>query len=296
MDISKIEDIVASYSKKIPDQSKDQLMLFCALWGIMGRTSARAALGAFKVDGEALEEDLREGLPFMSNCPIPVDTESLADVVELLTACLVESGVYQPEICTALTAINTRQLLVLSDGELASVDPERYLSSLVDIMRNYGLDGSHITVLVGLMSLGLRALQEPAAQAMVHAVSPEAFAAAHSLSCPVCGGRPSLAVLSRQKPSNGTGRKLACLQCGTEWEFDRIRCPHCGNADVSTLGFRTLKGDDAHRIDYCEACGNYLRTAVVETSATSYSIDVEDCVMAAMDSYADAETHRDSAQ
>ena len=151
-------------------------------------------------------------------------------------------------------------------------------------MRTYGVDGAQITVLTGLMSLGLRALQEPAAAAMMASVPDEALEAAHPSSCPVCGGRPTLAVVARSF-AMGTGRKLACVQCGTSWEYERIRCAHCGCDDVKKLGWRSVKGDKRHRIDFCEECGNYLRTTVVETRTSSFSIDVEDCVMAAMDSY-----------
>lgn len=286
MDIVQVEALVQTYAKKLPVQDRARLTLFCAIWGIMAQTSERVTIPPDALNCDDLRADLLEGLPFMSNHPIPVDAESLADIVKILTSCLIDSGVYQKEVCTAIAAPNMRQLIMLSDMDLASVDPERYLNSLVDVMKNYGFDGSQITVLIGLVSFGLRALQEPVAHAMVDAVPEEEYRHAHPLSCPVCGGRPALAVLTRQKPSAGTGRKLACIQCGTEWEFDRIRCPHCGTEDVRKLGFRTLKGDASHRIDYCEACGNYIRTAVIETPDTSYSIDVEDCVMAAMDSYA----------
>lgn len=292
MDISQIGAISKAYAGKLPVQDRSRLALFQALWAIMAKTADRAAVSPDAFDADGLRADLLEGLPFMSRCPIPIDAESLADVVEVLTSCLVDSGVYPKEVCTAITAPNMRQLVMLSDMDVAAVDPERYLNSLIEVMRNYGFDGSQITVLIGLVSLGLRALIEPVAHAMVKAVPEDEYARAHSLSCPVCGGRPSLAVLVRQKPSRATGRKLACIQCGTEWEFDRIRCPHCGTDDVRKLGFRTLKGDSLHRIDYCEACGNYIRTAVVETPDTPYSIDVEDCVMAAMDSYADEDSRQ----
>lgn len=294
MDIFQIEELAQAYAKKLPAQDQARLTLFRALWGIMAKTSDRVAISPDELNRDGLRADLLEGLPFMSNNPIPVDAESLADVVEVLTSCLIDSGVYRKEICTAIAAPNMRQLIALSDMDLASVDPEQYLSSLIDVMKNYGFDGSQITVLIGLVSFGLRALQEPVAHAMVDAVPEEEYQRAHPLSCPVCGGRPSLAVLVRQKPSIGTGRKLACIQCGTEWEFDRIRCPHCGTEDMRKLGFRTLKGDASHRIDYCEACGNYIRTAVIETPSTSYSIDVEDCVMAAMDSYADENSQQNA--
>ena len=288
MDYKKIEAAVRAYDGKASAYDTMRLRLFSALWSIMARTEVQAKAGARPADGIAddLAADLEQGLPFMANHPIPVDAESLADVVELLVACVVDAKVYQPDVNTALKALNVRQLIYVSDVDLASVDPEQYLNSLVEAMRGFGLDGAQITILTGMVSLGLRALLEPAADAMMACVGEDAVRDAYAKNCPVCGGRPSLAVLAARKPAKSTGRRLACLQCGTTWEYDRFACPHCGNDDITQLGYRTLKGDDAHRVDFCKKCGNYIRTTCVETTFHPVSIDVEDCIMAQLDAYA----------
>ncbi|MBQ6453840.1 MAG: formate dehydrogenase accessory protein FdhE [Coriobacteriales bacterium] len=292
MDLALIDRVAAAYDGKLSPQDRSCLNLCRALWGVMSRAGAQAStlMQRDAAQAPALDElmaDLEEGLPFMSNHPISVDATALADVVELLLSVVSDSGAYDKSVCQAMRALNLRQLIMLSDLDLASVDPEQYLNSIVAVMQNYGIDGSQITILVGLLSMGLRALQEPAAAAMVAALPQDALDEHRHDHCPVCGGRPALAILTRNKEGQGSGRKLACLQCGSIWDFDRIRCPHCGNKQVDKLGYRTVKGYPDHRIDYCDVCGNYIRTAVVETRNSPYSIDVEDCVMASLDAYAD---------
>ena len=290
MEYARIEAAVSAYEKTATPFDLMRLRLFSALWGIMARTEARSADAAKAfadaVDAEELRADAAQGIPFMANHPIPVDGESLADVVELLVSCVADAKVYQADVNTALTSLNIRQLIYVSDLDLASVDPERYLNSLVEAMRGFGIDGATITILTGLVSLGLRALLEPAADALMTAVGAQAVADAASRNCPVCGGRPSLAVLAERKHPQSSGRRLACLQCGTTWSWDRFACPHCGNGDFTTLGYRTLKGDEAHRVDYCKECGNYIRTAIIPTEFHPVSIDVEDCMMAQLDAFA----------
>ena len=288
MEYKKIEAAVHAYESRASAFDAMRLRLFSALWSIMARTEAQAKADVRPADGiaEELAADLAQGLPFMANHPIPVDAESLADVVDFLVACVVDAKVYQPDVNTALKALNIRQLIYVSDTDLASVDPEQYLNSLVEAMRGFGLDGAQITILTGMVSLGLRSLLEPAADAMMAAVDADSVREAHAKNCPVCGGRPSLAILAARKPAASTGRRLACLQCGATWEYDRFACPHCGNDDLAQLGYRTLKGDDAHRVDFCKKCGNYIRTTRVETTLHPVSIDVEDCMMAQLDAYA----------
>lgn len=293
MDLARIQQAAKAYQGNVDASTQAQLDLMQALWGICARSSARvapyrpAAPEARQAYLDRLKTDFEQGIPFMSDNPICVDAESLADVVETLRACVVDSGAYPKEFVSSIQAINLRQVVMVSDMDLASVDPEAYLNSLVEAMQAYGIDGATVTLLVGLVSLGLRSLQGPAAQEMMEDAG-EACAdgSAHANCCPVCGGRPTMAVLVQNRGSKGTGRKLACVQCGTEWEYDRFRCPHCRTTDISKLGYRTLKHDSRHRIDYCDECGNYIRTVVIPTANSAYSIDVEDCVMASMDSYA----------
>ncbi len=285
MNLQRIDESLAEYDGKLTQETAAQLTLLRALWGIMARTSIQAK-GLYQTPSEDdLVQDLLEGQPFFANHPVEVDLESLADAVELLLACTLDSGAYPPEVASAMRALNVRQLILISDEKLASVDPEQYLNSLIQAMQTYGVNGLQVTLLAGIVSMALRALIEPAAEACMKTVPEETLRQVNSSSCPVCGGRPTLGLLYEGKSGRILGRRLACTQCGTEWDYAWPTCPHCETAELEKLGYRTLEGDSKHRIEYCDNCGNYLRAAVVPNQGV-YSIDVEDAVMAVLDSYA----------
>lgn len=73
--------------------------------------------------------------------------------------------------------------------------------------------------------------------------------------CPICGSKPDFAYLK----GNGS-RWLRCSHCDTEWLFQRLECPYCGNQDQYTLGFYFVEGDDslACRVYVCEKCRHYI--------------------------------------
>jgi len=72
--------------------------------------------------------------------------------------------------------------------------------------------------------------------------------------CPVCGGNPDLAYLERE---NGA-RWLVCGRCDTEWLFQRLQCPYCGNSDQSKLSY-FADDSGAYRLYVCAECRVYLK-------------------------------------
>ena len=80
--------------------------------------------------------------------------------------------------------------------------------------------------------------------------------------CPTCGAAPAMAQLVGSDP--GRLRLLSCGCCRTRWRFRRTGCPFCRNEDDHRLSGFAVEGDDRLRIDYCEACGGYLKTYVGE--------------------------------
>jgi len=71
--------------------------------------------------------------------------------------------------------------------------------------------------------------------------------------CPICGGEPDLAFLDRE---NGA-RWLVCSRCDTEWLFQRLGCPYCGNVNQRTIAYFT--DDGLYRLYVCEECKQYLK-------------------------------------
>lgn len=102
----------------------------------------------------------------------------------------------------------------------------------------------------------------------------------HPLLCPVCGSEPMLASVGAKTSSAGRGRLLYCLDCGASWEFDRIRCAHCGTHDQTKLHYVSIEGDDDHRLGFCDECGGFMRTTFMDSSLFPISPLVEDVVMA----------------
>jgi len=71
--------------------------------------------------------------------------------------------------------------------------------------------------------------------------------------CPVCGGKPTLALLEKEYG----GRYLYCGLCETKWRFHRLGCPYCIDDESH---FFTVEGMEKYRVYYCEKCHGYIKT------------------------------------
>lgn len=77
-------------------------------------------------------------------------------------------------------------------------------------------------------------------------------------SCPLCNGRPQLAVLRPE--GDGGKRFLLCSFCVTEWEFRRVLCPVCGEVDYQKLPRYSAEDMPAVRVESCDTCKHYLKS------------------------------------
>jgi FdhE protein len=109
---------------------------------------------------------------------------------------------------------------------------------------------------MGSDSFFARALFQPIAEHLAAAPAAELAGFAGSV-CPVCGGRPQVAVLRPE--GDGGKRFLVCSFCLTEWEFRRILCPICGEEDHAKLPRYAAEGVSAVRVEACDACHYYLK-------------------------------------
>lgn len=74
--------------------------------------------------------------------------------------------------------------------------------------------------------------------------------------CPLCGTPPGMAQFVGVEPDRL--RLLCCGFCATRWRYRRTQCPFCERDEHRLAGF-AVEGSPL-RIDYCEACGGYLKT------------------------------------
>jgi FdhE protein len=101
--------------------------------------------------------------------------------------------------------------------------------------------------------------------------------------CPVCDGRPQVAVLRPE--GDGGKRFLVCSFCLTEWEFRRILCPVCGEVDHQKLPRYSVADMPSVRVEACDTCKYYLKSVDMTIDGLAVPI-VDEVATAALDVWA----------
>jgi FdhE protein len=74
--------------------------------------------------------------------------------------------------------------------------------------------------------------------------------------CPLCGSQPDMAFFET------TGKRyLHCSLCGEAWAYPRVKCAFCQNDDQKSLGYFQAEEEEGFRVDFCEKCKRYIKTA-----------------------------------
>jgi FdhE protein len=76
--------------------------------------------------------------------------------------------------------------------------------------------------------------------------------------CPLCGGLPFLGVLRQE--GDGGKRRMLCVFCTQEWDFRRIYCANCSEADEKKLPVYVAEEFPQIRVEACDSCKTYVRT------------------------------------
>jgi formate dehydrogenase accessory protein FdhE len=102
-----------------------------------------------------------------------------------------------------------------------------------------------------------RAFLQPLAELFAsHTTAPPAMSTQHH--CPLCSGQAFLGVLRTEGDSGK--RRMMCSFCLQEWDFRRIYCPACGEADEKKLPVYVAEEFPHIRVEACENCKTYVRT------------------------------------
>ncbi len=105
--------------------------------------------------------------------------------------------------------------------------------------------------------------------------------------CPVCGQQPGMAMLDREGV-----RILECSLCCTRWQFPRLVCPFCRNRDPLQLGYFYADDYPGRRVQVCERCKSYLKTAVVKEIGREVILGLEEAYTMDLDHLARREGYR----
>lgn len=71
--------------------------------------------------------------------------------------------------------------------------------------------------------------------------------------CPLCGGEPDLAEITK-----AADRILICGRCAARWRFSQLSCPFCLN-DERTKITSFASRDGRYRITACDVCRRYIK-------------------------------------
>lgn len=103
--------------------------------------------------------------------------------------------------------------------------------------------------------------------------------------CPICGGEPLMARLDRESG----GRWLFCSLCHYEWLFRRLECPYCGNTDQESLRYFYSEDEKGYRVDVCDKCRRYIKTADARKMVLVRNLFVEYLITLPLDIVAEKE-------
>ena len=130
-------------------------------------------------------------------------------------------------------------------------------------------------LLINLIQQTLRPFLISHSQALISLVSQEGWRRGY---CPICGGGPDIAFLEKEVGE----RWLMCSRCDTQWRFQRLECPSCGNQDPKSLPFFS---DDKglYRLYVCEKCHTYLKAVDLRNAKTEIFLPLERLMTLDMD-------------
>ncbi len=295
MNLKQIDAAIRAYQGTLEEGDVARLDFFRELWGKLAEQAANGGVaeGSTETDGASDGVEPYVGAPaskrrtwsaageaVSSHAPASVDAAAFAAALDAACACVVEKGGFAEGVNEALARTKWDRIVAASSLDMAGSDPAAYLEDLADLLVDDGMTEDQARVGALVASLALRCQLEAPAQAVSQALGEAGCTEPHPLRCPVCGGAPSAARVGGQNSTQGRGKTLWCAQCGTTWEFDRVRCARCGTHNQGHLHYFNVEGDDAHRIATCEECGGYVRTTYADDALAPFSFEVEDVVMA----------------
>lgn len=226
-----------------------------------------------------------------ASVPVKIEAAEFAKTCSEIAQVLASKAGLAQQTVAALNGIDWAAFAGKVDMALAGSEPAQFVEQVYEGADKLGIPTDLPTsVLISVLRLALRPhLQDPA-QRVVEAYGEARKEAAvdadfsASLTCPVCGAPAALSWIGDSAGTDGRGRKQYCSLCGTQWDFERIRCSVCGTHNIGHLHYFSLEGDFGHRIQTCDECDGYQRVVFQEDlKHMPMVIEVEDVVMTNLD-------------
>jgi FdhE protein len=212
-------------------------------------TLDRSPMPRLSLPAKYLAAKLRQGVPALTNEPIPVPAIMLKPLMVSLCDALAAGGAGDAaeHIRTAIVsgAIESASLLT------ASLTRDQHAIRTGAVHR--GLAPDLIWLIAELaVSPFAHALQR---SIFTHEGVAEALAQWHHGYCPACGSWPALCEVV------GGHRTLRCSFCASAWELNAYACVYCGEEGEAFVTAAPNSERLDRRLELCRTCGGYLKTA-----------------------------------
>jgi FdhE protein len=247
------------------DHSSKFIAFYLKLLAIQAEVEERAVIPSYKIERKEIEEMLRQGKHIFRVEDHKFDRASVNDTFRKIAGLFGEN----PDILGPVPGSILSSDFQLSDemiyGWLDKDElPQEINGEIID------------PVLLGtILQQTLRPFLIGFNRALDAKYSPEIWRRNY---CPVCGSEADFSFLEKEVG----GRFLVCPTCCAEWQFQRTRCPYCGNAEPGKLSFLT---DDSglYRLYLCEECKRYLKAIDLRKTADQKIPALESLTTIALD-------------
>jgi len=292
MNINAVKQAFEHYREGADEHELHRLSFFEGLYEhIQSRADELAKTRSYEVPtSEEVNEKFWAYTAVLLDHPVKIDAEEFAVSCKDIANYLADAAGFEDAVSDALRAYDWSSFVEVADLELAGKNPSQFIEESFRNIDAFKIDPScPSNIIMMVASYALRAHLQQAAEAIMaenNLSQTELNKHDKPLRCPVCGSFASAAMVGESIASDSKGHELYCTICGAQWPFERIRCASCGTTNQGHIHWFHIEGDDAHRLQNCDECGDYMRTVFQDESEAKPVMEVEDVVMARLDAIA----------
>lgn len=293
MDLDNVHTAVEAYLPTATESEAARLRFFEGLLNIQQRHADQAAQLAYAAPADdVVVERYRSRVPLFAEYPVTVDPEAFAATCRDIAAYLAENAGLDQEMAAALSAYDWDAFVQKVPMKTAGSDPAAFVENALKRIDCFDVPAQlPANIFMMPVVFALRAHLQPAAEQIESLyrdnLPEEDYGHDHNVDCPVCGAPSEASWVGESTTLSGmSGRRRMqyCSLCGTQWEFERIRCANCGTTDQNHLHYTNIEGDRAYRLLHCDECGFTQRVVFQdELPYAPIAMEIEDVVMAKLD-------------
>ena len=288
MNLRTISEAVEAYKQNASVADAARLDFFEGLFRIQQQRAGELAEQAVYqgLSGDLAVKAYFDDEPMLAQAPVSIESEAFARTCTLVAAHLAEGAGLDEGASAALSAFDWAAFCGKVDLAQAGGNPPQFVEDCLQDFDRFGIDSAlPASIVMMCVSFSLRAHLQAPAQALFAAVPRKEREGSRlrPVNCPVCGSPAALSHVTMQTGIDGRKREQYCSLCGTTWPYDRMRCGVCGVDNPARLHYFHVEGDESHRLQNCDECGQYQRVLFEDDLAIPVSLEVEDVVMAKLD-------------